>query len=155
MFKKEKELTAEERESFAKVVSDFKANGGRFVRSRDALAPYKPEATGLVLSVDEAMEIFGLVVLYEALDEPPAVILIDRGEPERTFKMRREFLGLSVEDLASQSGVTVAKVLEAEAGVRGVSIHTLVAMAKVLGLNPKYISWKAGKPELGYLYPED
>jgi len=147
-----REWTDEEKKEF---ISGFRAKGTRFVRSCDQLAEDKPEATGLRMTLDEVLDAFGTEVIPDLWFDGSAILVCDMAEPGRTIKGRREFLKLDVETVAYNATVTPRNVLEVEHNARGISIHIIIKIAKALGLNPKYISWKAGKPELGYLYEED
>ena len=123
-----------------------------FIRSQDALAVDDSEATGLKLTPSEALDIFGIEKLIEIADYWSAVIVRYENEPAETFKKRREFLDFSQEQMAKLSGVTLEELQNAENSAIYSSIHTLIKIAKALGLDTRFITWKKGNPQNGYLY---
>jgi hypothetical protein len=126
-----------------------------FVRGQDQIARLKSsKATGWVFSEKEVLEIFGQKVIEEVDWYGSAIIVCHPAEPARTFRKRREFLNITVEELSRCVCAPLQEVLDAEDPAKRSSIHLLIRIAKVLGLDPRFISWKEGKEELGYLYPE-
>lgn len=130
----------------------FRSEGCKFVRSQCQLAEDNERATGLRMTLDDVLRIFGPDVLREIADSGSAVIIRDATEPARTFSRRRIYLGMTSREVAQKAGISYQELLDAEDPSRNNSIHTLVKIANVLGLDPDYISWKSGKRRKGWRY---
>ncbi len=133
-------------------INIFRSEGCKFVRSQYQLSEDRERATGLRMSLDDVLRIFGPDVLREIADSGSAIIARDMKEPAQTFSRRRIYLGMTSREVAQKAGISYKEVLDAEDPGRNSSIHTLVKIAKVLGLDPDYISWKTGNPKKGWRY---
>jgi len=126
-----------------------------FVRSQDLLAEFRTGATGLVLSFEQVLDIFGQKapkILDDIAFHGSALLPCHKEEPARTFRNRRNFLGFTIEEVAEKANVSIEDVLHAENSRTRTSMRVLTKVAEVLGLDTRFISIKEGKKELGYLY---
>ena len=114
----------------------------RYVRGQDEIAEDSEAATGYKMSAEEALETFGMEILFEAVDDGSAILVCSGDEPAASMRQRRKDLNLTTEEVASRAGVTVAEVEKAEDERYRSSIHILMKMAVVLGLNPKTVTFK-------------
>jgi len=129
-------------ESTGATVEERRATGQRlWVRSSDHLAVYAKGATGLLLTPEDALEIFGAEVLEDAVDKGSAVIVCDPEEPARSIRVVRERLGMTQQYLADRASVTLESAQKAEDCKCRSSIHDLVKICGVLGIDPKRISF--------------
>lgn len=115
-----------------------------YVRSQDQLAYYKPEATGRILTAYEALDIFGFERLGRLAHEGVIPIVVDISEPAATISNRRESLGLSHESLAKKIKVTEEDVRRSEDPAQRSPIRTLEKIARVLGLDERFITVEQG-----------
>ncbi|PJA90492.1 MAG: hypothetical protein CO137_00215 [Candidatus Magasanikbacteria bacterium CG_4_9_14_3_um_filter_32_9] len=126
-----------------------------FVRGQDLLAEFRTGATGLVLTFEQVLDIFGQKtpkILDDIAFHGSALLPCHKEEPARTFRNRRNFLGFTIEEVAEKADVSIEDVLHAEHSSTRTSIRVLVKIAEVLDLDQRFISIKEGKEELGYLY---
>lgn len=126
-----------------------------FVRDQDHLTEFKNEATGLVLNFEQILNIFGLEtpkILEEIATYGFAILVCKESEPASTLSNRRNFLGLTIEEVAKKANVSIKEVLDSENCKTRTRMYVLIKIAEVLGLDPRFISIKEGKEELGYLY---
>jgi len=130
----------------------FKKLNCKFVRSQCQLAQDSERATGLRMTLADVLRIFGPDVLREIANYGSAIIDRDSEEPARTFRNRRLRLKMSASEVAQRAEISREEVLNAEDPSCCNSIHILVKIANVMGLNPDYISWKSGDPNNGWLY---
>ncbi|HCC23408.1 TPA: hypothetical protein DF272_04520 [Candidatus Falkowbacteria bacterium] len=133
--------------------------GGMFVRSQDEMCIHDPKtqsnATGLLIPALVAWNLYGerLAQIFDE-DQISVILVCERTEPAETLRRRREFLNLTVSQVAMMARVEPGIVAKADSITTRSSIHDLVKIAMVLGLNPHYIAVKKGNPENGYLYDE-
>lgn len=116
-----------------------------FVRSQDELALDSEKATGIRLTYDEVMEIFGQKIIDEVYDYGSAIIVCNREEPAKTLRTRREALGYSQDLVANLANLSTYQVVDCEDSGTASPIRNLIAVATVLGLDPRYISWVPNK----------
>lgn len=128
-------LTPEERAATSKQ---------QFVRSQDHLAFDSPTATGKRYTASRALELYGYAVLQEAWEKGSAVLVASLEEPARSLRERRVALGMTLENLAKKSGLTLETVCHAEDATRRSSIHDLERLAQVLGLDPDLLGFSPG-----------
>ena len=114
-----------------------------FVRTQDHLAFYNrfSKATGIMMTAEEVLEIFGIEKIIEADDKGSAIIVLERAEPAASFINMRNKKGLTQQQLADLAGVSLEQVKDAEDS--GTRTHTdvLVKICKVLDMDPKRISF--------------
>jgi hypothetical protein len=140
-------MTAEE------IIDKHGLTGKTLVRSQDQIAVAENgAAVGWQITPEEALEWYGEEVIIALEQEGAALLACDREEPAQTFRNRRICLHWSIEDAAIEAGVTSDDVVDAENHYKSSSIHVLVKIAKALGLDPRFISFKRGDPHRGYLY---
>jgi Zn-dependent peptidase ImmA (M78 family) len=123
-----------------------KTSTRKFIRSQDHLSVYcgQGEAKGRVLSAWETLKAYGLNILREALDKYSAIIVADESEPAKTFRHRRELLGLSIEDIAKAAQLDVQSVKDAEDVSTRTPIRILERIGRLLGLDDRLISFERG-----------
>jgi DNA-binding XRE family transcriptional regulator len=129
-----------------------------WVRSLWQIGHDHEKATGLRLSMRDALEAFGMDALIVMAEEiycyyGSYVIVPTRpgqggvpmaiGEPGITLKARREEMGFTEEELAEKAGVTLDALLAVEQDKKEGSIWTVVATCKILGLDPRGIGHKS------------
>ena len=112
-----------------------------FVRGQFQLAVYSEGATGRVLSAREALRTFGWQVLRQATLEGSAPLVISPKEPATTLKLRREELGLSVEQLAKKVHLLQKDIQQAETVGAKSAIRTLESLAQALALNEQALGF--------------
>ena len=112
-----------------------------FVRSQDGLAFEKEDATGLRMSAVVALKTFGMQTLLEICDKGSAIIVIDEHEPSGSIIRRREALGITQEQLAEKSGISLEAVATAENSGTCSPMQVLIALSEVLGLDPLRLSF--------------
>lgn len=118
----------------------------RFVRSQDHLSVYDESTTakGRIFSAWEAYCTYGIDILREAIDKSSAILVVDDSEPASTIRLRRELLGLSIEQVAKQVGIEAHLVEDAENKYSRTPIRVLEKLARSLGLDEKLISFERG-----------
>ena len=122
-----------------------------FVRGQVQLAEDSPEATGRRYSAWEALQTFGISKLHEITNYGSAIILGNAGEPANTLKTRRNDLGLSIQDVSRNTGLTEADITDAENPETLSSIHVIEKIAQALALDEHAISFSphaGADPEL-------
>ncbi|MBI5077001.1 hypothetical protein HZB94_01290 [Candidatus Falkowbacteria bacterium] len=136
------------------IIGKYGLTGKMLVRSQDQIAVLEQDstATGLQMTPEEALECYGEEILAAISHEGSALLTCERGEPALTFRARRVCLGWSVETLAVEAGVTSDDVVDAENSAKISPMHTLISIARAIGLDPRYISFKKGDPYRGYMY---
>ncbi len=115
-----------------------------FVRGQDQIARDNPEATGLRMSAKKALSAYGFDMLLEICEQGAVALAHSADEPMSTIRQRRVALGLSHEQLAEKTGMALSIIADAEDVSKYNSIHDLVKIAEVLGLDPLLLSWKPG-----------
>jgi DNA-binding XRE family transcriptional regulator len=117
-----------------------------WVRSQDELSIYEPEIRnyranlGLILNSEEALSIFGIKVLAEAIEYGSAILVVKECEPAASLKRVRERLGLSPEDLAKKSGLCPELILKAEDHNYRSLMWDLAKICQVLGIDVRSIT---------------
>lgn len=111
-----------------------------FVRSQDQLAAYREGATGRVLSAWEALQDHGAEKLAEIVEYGSAIICDSPATAGRDIKERREALGLTLKDVAAKAGVAATDILEVEGAKIRVPVQRLERLARVLGLDDRWVS---------------
>ena len=117
----------------------------RWCRSQDHLALVegsRDQSKALHLSSAEALEIFGLETLDEALEKRTAVIILNHSEPAASLRRVRIRLKMTREQLARKAGLEVRQIEDSESESTRTPMSTLIAICQVLELDPKRISWK-------------
>jgi len=114
----------------------------RWVRSQDQLALYSEGATGMQMSTEEVVELFGLRVMDEVYESGGAVLVADHSEPAASIKRVRESKSLTQEELAQLACVTIAEAQDAENENKRNSIWMLDKICKVLGIDTRLIGFK-------------
>ncbi|WP_274648986.1 ImmA/IrrE family metallo-endopeptidase [Paenibacillus humicola] len=115
----------------------------KFVRSQDHLAvlgDWNSGAKGQILTAFEALDIFGIEKLLKAIDEKVIFIAHDIEEPARTFKERREKLGLEFSDITRYLEVSLEQLVNLEDPEFRSPISIINKVAQKLGLDDKRIS---------------
>lgn len=115
----------------------------RFVRSQSQISPERPAATGPRMTARWALKQFGYATLREAVDEGASVIGVSLDEPARSLREQRERLGLTQEQVARASTLTVAEVRRAEQPGAISPIRRLQILAQTLGLNDEQLGIRA------------
>ncbi len=113
----------------------------RFVRSQFQLAVYSEGATGRVLTASEALRTFSWQVLRQATLEGAAPLISSPKEPATTLRLRREELGLSVEQLAKKVSLSPAAIRQAESAGAKSPIRTLESLGQALALNEQVLGF--------------
>jgi Zn-dependent peptidase ImmA (M78 family) len=113
-----------------------------FVRAIDQLAEDSPEARGRRLTALEALKTYGQDVLFRVGEEGSALLSDGPDAAGRVLRARRELLQLDTRAVARRARVSEAVVQEAEHSVR-VPIRELEKIARALGLDERYISFKS------------
>lgn len=134
--------TAEERAKTSKVI---------FIRSQDELSLYREGAQGRQLSACEALKTFGLDVLEEVFFEGSAILVDSKEEPARTFKARREALGLTVQEISRALNLSEDKIKTIEDPNKRNLIRDLELIAENLGLDERKITFERGLKGDNYL----
>jgi hypothetical protein len=86
----------------------------QFVRNQDHLALWSEGARGRVLNAREALELFGMQRLVEAVDYGSAILTTAPGEPALTLSQRREALGLDQRAFAKATKRPLAEIQDSE-----------------------------------------
>lgn len=115
-----------------------------FIRSQDLLAVYHQKGSGRVLSAWEALQAFGVDLLYEAVVDGSAILVSTKEEPARTIARRRKDLGLSNADIAKYTRLSLEDIHNLEDPKRRNPIQHLEIMARCLGLDERRIGFKPG-----------
>ncbi len=112
-----------------------------FVRSQDHLALYKPASKGLIMTAFDVYSIFGLDVMQEIFDKGSAIIVKEPNEPTVSLIRRREKKGITQDEVAEKTGLTLKQIQDAEDPNTRTDMLTLCKICIVLKINPKKISW--------------
>lgn len=113
----------------------------QYVRSQVQLALFREGAKGRVLSAAEALNAFGLNALVSVHQEGSFSLIWQSGEPAKTLSSRRKDMKISVEKLASATGLTKVSIEEAEKPNRVVPIRQLEVIAQHLALDERLIGF--------------
>ena len=118
-----------------------------WVRSSFAIAQIndlnKDIATGYRFSSADALKVYGLWHLEDAVEYGSSVIYKRKGLIEDTILSRRKELGLSQKAVAVAADVPVASVIEAEDDLSEMTLFIhLVSIARVLGLCPLKLGFR-------------
>ena len=132
------QVTATDRETAARESTR------KFVRSKSEMGPVYEgrNPTGHIMTAWEAYTSFGFDILDEAIEYSGAILLETVGAIERTFKTRRNDLGLSIESVARAASVEAGIVKQAEELARDVPIQALEKIAFSLGLDERLLAFK-------------
>ncbi len=132
------QVTATDRETAARESTR------KFVRSKSEMGPVYEgrNPTGHIMTAWEAYTSFGFDILDEAIEYSGAILLETVGAIERTFKTRRNDLGLSIESVARAASVEAGIVKQAEELARDVPIQALEKLAFSLGLDERLLAFK-------------
>lgn len=112
-----------------------------FVRSQDQLSHYTPKATGMIMTWDEAVDTYGSKIIDEVDDKGSAIITCNDEEPSRSIMFRRLRLQLTIEEVASITGLTPSEIEYVERYASQSDFHTIYVLCEALGLDPKQISF--------------
>lgn len=118
-----------------------RASATRFVRGQFQLAVYSEGATGRVLSAREALRTFGWQLLLQAALEGSAPLVSSPKEPATTLRLRREELGLSIEQLAKKVHLSQSVIQQAETVGAKNAIRTLESLGQALALNEQVLGF--------------
>ena len=129
--------------TFTDVAAAARNSTRKFVRSSYEIGPLKEgqKPPGHVLTAWEAYQSYGLEILDEAIEYSGAILLESVGAIERTFRNRRNDLGLPVESVAGAAGVSVDIVRQAEKLARDIPVKELETIAFVLGLDERLLAF--------------
>lgn len=116
-----------------------------YVRSQHQLAVWNPAATGLKISYEDAVRIYGDDTLQEVAEERAATIERYPDEPGASFRRFREYQGLTLQELARTVGCTVEEVKNAEDNTSS-PMRVLILIATYFGIPPLELSWRAFYP---------
>ena len=116
-----------------------------FVRGLDQLSfDESSRATGRRLTAQEALDAYGFDRLCEVALEGSSLLVDDPRSAGRTLKERREQLGLQVRSLVSKTGLP-REIIEALEASKRRPIREYEAVARVLGLDERLISFRADR----------
>ena len=126
----------------------------RFVRGEGQLAVYRENwrQTGHVLTMWEATQAYGETAINEALEYGSAILRETRTSTKDALSKRRRDLGLDQSTVARAAKVSQNDVAKAESSSSEVDIDKLERIAFVLGLDERFVAFKAdcgGDSELG------
>jgi hypothetical protein len=119
-----------------------------WVRGQDHLAICNEGATGLMMTSTEALEIFGLEKLDEALEYGTAIIVRGKTEPGTSLRARRHELDLDAHEVAERAGLTIDQVQDCESQLTRSDIHQIAAICAVLQLDARSIGFLPYRPSL-------
>ena len=122
------------------------------VRSQVQVTFNSPEATGHRMTPFEVAEAFGKAALAKIVENGGFPIVRSPDEPARTLKHQRTTLGLTIKEVASESGVPEQAVVSAETQGKLNPVRTVERLAQQLGLEEHRIGLGqelAGAGELG------
>lgn len=119
-----------------------RASDELFIRSVDQLAEDSPRATGRRLAALEALEAYGRETLAEVVAEGSALLCESPSAAGRALRERRELLKLEVRQVATRANVE-PRVVEAAERSQRVSLRDYERIARVLGLDERFISVRA------------
>lgn len=114
-----------------------------FVRGQTMLAEASPSAKGRRLAASEALRIFGLEILRQAVDDGQAAIVPSKNEPAQTLRHRREELGLTVERFARLVDLKPLDIVQAETPGKVTPIRTLEQLAPYLAIDERYLGFNS------------
>jgi hypothetical protein len=116
----------------------------QFVRNQDHLALWSEGARGRVLNAREALELFGMQRLVEAVDYGSAILTTAPGEPALTLSQRREALGLDQRAFAKATKRPLAEIQDSEDPKTRSPIRVLEPIAAALGLDERVLGLTPG-----------
>ena len=125
---------------------------GLFVRSQVQVTFDSPEATGHRMTPFEVAEAFGKTALAKIVENGSFSIVRSPNEPARTLKQQRMTLGLTIKDVARESGIPEQAVIAAETQGALNPVRTVERLAQQLGLEEHRVGLGqelAGAGELG------
>jgi Zn-dependent peptidase ImmA (M78 family)/transcriptional regulator with XRE-family HTH domain len=125
---------------------------GLFVRSQVQVTFDSPQATGHRMTPFEVAGVFGKAALAKIVEDGGFPIVRSPDEPARTLKRQRNTLGLTVEEVARESGIPKPAVVAAETEGTLNPVRTLERLAQQLGLDEHRIGLGqelGGASELG------
>jgi Zn-dependent peptidase ImmA (M78 family)/DNA-binding XRE family transcriptional regulator len=108
---------------------------GLFVRSQIQVTFDSPQATGHRMTPFEVAEVFGKVALAKIVEDGGFPIVRSPDEPARTLKRQRNTLGLTIDEVARESGISKASVVAAETEGTLNPVRNLERLAQQLGLD--------------------
>ncbi len=126
----------------------------KFVRGEGQLAVYRENwrQTGHVLTMWEATQAFGEPTISEALEYGSAILRETRTATKDALSKRRWDLGLDQSTVARAAKVSPNDVAKAESSPSDVEIDKLERIAFVLGLDERFLAFRAdcgGDADLG------
>lgn len=121
--------------------SRAKESSRLFVRSIDQLAEYSDKAKGRHLTAWEALSAYGFSKLFEVVLEGSAPLTPNTQSAGRALKDRREKLDLDVKHVANRAN-TSPNIVEAAENSKRLSIRQYERIARVLGLDERFLSFK-------------
>jgi Zn-dependent peptidase ImmA (M78 family)/transcriptional regulator with XRE-family HTH domain len=130
-------VTATDRETAARESTR------KFIRSKAEIGLLREgkEPPGHIMTAWEAYHSYGFDILDEAIEYGSAILLESVGAVERTFKTRRNDLGLSIESVAGASHVDAGVVKQAEKLAHDIPVKVLEKLAFALGLDERLLSF--------------
>ena len=125
---------------------------GLFVRSQVQVTFDSPEATGHRMTPFEVAEAFGKAALAKIVENGSFAIVRSSDEPAQTLKHQRTTLGLTIKEVARESGIPEHAVIAAETQGTLNPVRTVERLAQQLGLEEHRVGLGqelAGAGELG------
>ncbi|HBK34622.1 MAG: hypothetical protein UU08_C0004G0020 [Candidatus Uhrbacteria bacterium GW2011_GWE2_40_58] len=113
-----------------------KSTSRKWVRDQDHLAVFTEGATGLVMSSQDALRIFGLKKLEEAIEYGCAIIVRNHAEPANSLRQRRYECDLDQHQVAQKTGMSIEQVRDCENSRTRSDIHLIARICHALGLDP-------------------
>jgi len=114
-----------------------KTSSRMFVRSQVQLALDSPEATGRRITALEALDAYGLELLEQVVEDGGVGLVTNPSEPSQTIAERRRAMRLSKRVVASEAGVSVDDLTNAETAGAVIPIRGLENIAQVLALDER------------------
>jgi Zn-dependent peptidase ImmA (M78 family)/transcriptional regulator with XRE-family HTH domain len=108
------------------------------------LSVAKPSATGRRITAIEALDAYGLDVLAEVQDRGSAILPVSADEPAATLRLRRLALGLSKQEVAKMTRLSIEQIDDCENADTRSPIRDLEQLASALGLDERLVSVIAG-----------
>lgn len=116
----------------------------RFVRGLDLLTlEESPKARGRRLTAREALEAYGFDKLVEAATDGSAILCESTEAAGRALRERREQLGLTERQVASQTHLTPELIVGLEEGRRR-PVREYEKVARAIGLDERMLSYRTG-----------
>ncbi len=125
---------------------------GLFVRSQVQVTFDSPQATGHRMTPFEVAHAYGKEALAKIVEDGGFPIVRSTGEPAHTLKRQRKTLGLTIAQVAKESGMPEAAVIAGETAGMLNPVRDLERLAQQLGLDERRIGLEletGGAGELG------